>query len=69
MKTCPKYTDIFKTVKFEIFHLKNFDVCITYGQKIDCGYTLDPLGEAVLTSIHNLYVLDQRKDKRGVFSR
>ena len=41
--------------KNEKFHWKKIDIFLIFAQNIDCGYTLEPLGEAVLTSIHNLY--------------
>ena len=34
--------------------MKNFDIFLILPQNIDCGYTLERLGEAVLTSTHNL---------------
>ena len=45
--------------KNQNFHWKNFDIFLIFAQNIDCGYTLDRLaeavlGEAVLTSTHNL---------------
>ena len=43
------YTEIFSTVKVE----KN-DSFNSYAQSIDCGYMLEPLGEAVQRSTHNL---------------
>ena len=35
----------------KIFNKKNSDIFLIFAQNIDCGYTL---GEAVLTSTHNL---------------
>ena len=50
-----QYGEIFKVVKNENFQLKNFDFFfLIFAQNIDCGYTLDRLDEAVLTSTHNL---------------
>ena len=44
--------------KTEIFQVKNFDIFHISAQNIDCEYSLEPprhrLGEAVLTSTHNL---------------
>ena len=37
-----KYTAILKTVKFEKFNRKNFDIFITFAQNIDYWYTLEP---------------------------
>ena len=34
--------------------MKNFDIFLIFAQNIDCGYTLEPLRRAVLTSTHNL---------------
>ena len=31
-----------------------FYIFLIFAQNIDCGYTLEPLAEAVLTSTHNL---------------
>ena len=36
-----KYTKSFKTVKTDNFHLKNFDIFISFAQNIDCGYMLE----------------------------
>ena len=51
-----QYTVIFKVVKNENFKGKTFGIFLIFAQNIDCGYTLEPprLGEAVLTSTHNL---------------
>ena len=46
-----QYKKMFKVVKNENFPLKNFDIFLIFAQNIDYGYTL---GEAVLTSTHNL---------------
>ena len=35
-------TEIFKVVKNENFHQKNFDIFLIFAQNIDCGYTLEP---------------------------
>ena len=40
--------------KTENFQIKNSDIFHISAQNIDCGYSLEPLGEAVLTSTHNL---------------
>ena len=37
-----QYTEIFKVVKNENFHLKDFDIFLIFAQNIDCGYTLEP---------------------------
>ena len=54
-KTCPfKYTENFTTKKrkfSDIFHIS--------AQNIDCGYSLEPLSEAVLTST-TIYVFEQK---------
>ena len=34
--------------------MKNSDIFHISAQNIDCGYSLEPLDEAVLTSTHNL---------------
>ena len=47
-KTC---FEIILVVKLKNFRWKNFD---NFAQNIDCGYTLNRLTEAVLTSTHNL---------------
>ena len=49
-----QYTEVFKVVKTENFLLKIFDIFLIFAQTIDCGYTLERLAEAVLTSTHNL---------------
>ena len=46
-----QYKKMFKVVKNENFPLKDFDIFLIFAQNIDYGYTL---GEAVLTSTHNL---------------
>ena len=48
------YTQIFLALKSENFQLKIFDIFLIFAQNIDCGYTLEPPREAVLTSTHNL---------------
>ena len=40
--------------KNENFRIKNSDIFHISAQNIDCGYSLEPLGEAVQTSTHNL---------------
>ena len=47
------YTDFF-SCKNSKFHKNNFDIFYIFAQSIDFGYTLEPRGEAVLTSSHNL---------------
>ena len=49
-----QHTDIFSQLKIENFHEKSFDNFHSFAQNIDCGYTLEPPSEAVLTSTHNL---------------
>ena len=49
-----QYTEIFCALKIGNFQLKNFDSFLIFAQNIDCGYTLEPPHEAVLTSTHNL---------------
>ena len=49
-----QYKEIFSSVKIEKNHEKNFDIFLIFAQNIDCGYTLEHLAEAVLTSTHNL---------------
>ena len=48
----------------KIFSLEKFDFFLIFAQNIDCGYTLEPHRQAVLTSTHNLcfraYVLEQK---------
>ena len=57
-KTCLfKYIEYFnskKKKKTENFQIKNTDIFHISAQNIDCGYLLERLGEAVLTSTHNL---------------
>ena len=53
-KTCLfKYTEIFFHQKMKIFRL-NFDIFKISAKNIDYWYSLERLGEAVLTSTHNL---------------
>ena len=40
--------------KRKFFQIKNSDIFHISAQNIDCGYSLEPLDEAVLTSTHNL---------------
>ena len=47
-----QYTAKSNAVKFENFRLKKEKK--DFAQNIDCGYTLEPQGEAVLTPTHNL---------------
>ena len=37
-----QYTEIFEVVKNENFQLKIFDICFSFAQNIDCGFTLEP---------------------------
>ena len=32
----------FSALKFENFHLKNFDIFLIFARNIDCGYRLEP---------------------------
>ena len=50
------YSNIMKILppKNENFQIKNSDILYISAQNIDCGYSLEPLDEAVLTSTHNL---------------
>ena len=36
-----QYTEIYKVLKTENFHQKNFDIFHIFAQNIDCGYTLE----------------------------
>ena len=49
-----RYKEIFSSCKNRKLHWKNFDIFNSFAKNIDCGYTLDMLDEAVLTSTHNL---------------
>ena len=49
-----QYTAIFHGCKNDNFKMKFFDFFLIFAQNIDCGYTLEPPPEAVLTSTHNL---------------
>ena len=40
--------------KWKFLDKKNFDIFYISAQNIDCGYSLEPPPEAVLTSTHNL---------------
>ena len=40
-----QYTEIFKIVKNENFHLKDFDIFLIFAQNIDYGYMLEPHGQ------------------------
>ena len=46
LKISPKKTENFQIKTSDIFHIS--------AQNIDCGYSLEPPGKAVLTSTHNL---------------
>ena len=48
------YIETFTSNKIENVQIKNSDNFHTYAQNIDCGYSFECLGEAVLTSTHNL---------------
>ena len=50
------YSNILKILpqKNENFQINNPDIFHISAQNIDCGYSLEPLCEAVLTSTHNL---------------
>ena len=51
MLSCLLYEN--KPIQYaEIFPEKKNDILITFAQNIHCGYTLEPPGEAVLTSTH-----------------
>ena len=59
------YIYFFSAVKNLKFHQKFFDIFHIFAQNMDCGYTINGLTEAVLTSTHNLcvptiYVLEQK---------
>ena len=63
-KTCLYNFDPLKP-HFYIVKLGLTGVCIIFlisAQNIDCGYSLDPPAEAVLTSTHNLY-FEQKHEK------
>ena len=49
-----QYTAIFHGCKNDNFQMKVFDIFLIFAQNIDCGYRLEPLIEAVLTSTHDL---------------
>ena len=51
-----KSSDEFFTLfsQFELFQPNFSDIFLIFAQNIDCGYTLEHLAEAVLTSTHNL---------------
>ena len=49
-----QYTEIFIAIKMKIFSSKSLIFFLIFAQNIDCGYTLEPLDEAVLTRTHNL---------------
>ena len=36
------YTVIFTALKRTIFHMKNWDIFVTFAQELDCGYMLEP---------------------------
>ena len=50
------YSNMLKILppKNENFQIQNSDIFHISDQNIDCGYSLDRLAEAVLTSTHNL---------------
>ena len=49
-----QYTEIFVAIKMKNFSKKRFNIFLIFAQNIDCGYTLERLAEAVLTSTHNI---------------
>ena len=49
-----QYTDIFLASKIENFQQKKNDIFLIFSQNIDCGYTLEPPHETVLTSTQKL---------------
>ena len=49
-----QYTEKIFGSKNESFYWKKFDIFLIFAQNIDCGYMIERLGEAVLTSTHNL---------------
>ena len=49
-----QYTAVFHGCKNVNFQMKNYNIFLIFAQNIDCGYTLEPPHEAVLTSTHNL---------------
>ena len=49
-----QYTAIFQGCKNVHFQMKNYNIFLIFAQIIDCGYPLERLSEAVLTSTHNL---------------
>ena len=48
------YTETFSTKKNENLQIKNSYIFHISAQNIDCGYSLNRLGETVLTNTHNL---------------
>ena len=48
------YTAIFHGYKKDNFQMKNCDFFLIFAKSINCGYSLEPPHEAVLTSTHNL---------------
>ena len=50
-----QYTAIFHGCKNGNYYVQECYTFLIFAQNIDCGYTLDPLTEAVLTSTHNLF--------------
>ena len=62
------YSNILKISppKNENFQIKNSDIFLTSAQSIDCGYSLEPLGGAVLTSTHNL-CFSSRNKKNNIY--
>ena len=59
-----QYTAIFHRCKNVNFQIKKCNIFLNFAQNIDCGYTLEPLSEAVLTSTHNL-CFRAKKGKNG----
>ena len=48
------YTASFHGCKNDNFQMKKYGSFLIFAKNIDCGYTLEPPHEAVLTSTHNL---------------
>ena len=50
----PNHAYVIYGCKNDNFQMKNCDIFLIFAQNIDCGYTLEPPSEAVLTSTHTL---------------
>ena len=61
-----QYTAIFHGCKNVHFQMKIFNISLSFAQNIDCGYTLEPLTEAVQMSTHNLWFGTKIRKKYGV---